>query len=112
MIPVLLAAGAEVNARDKWGHTPSHGAAAHNPSSAKIQALIDAGADPMARDEDGNTPLHFAAKYVHWAFPDLERMGDNDPHAGDVIEALLDAGADPMARDDAGETPWDLRGRQ
>ena len=38
-------AGADVMARDKYGGTPLHWAAAMSSAPANIQALLDAGAD-------------------------------------------------------------------
>ena len=70
MVQVLLAAGAELEVRDKDGVTPLHRAAARHESSAVVQVLLAAGAELEVRDKDGNTPLHWAAKYVHSYFPD------------------------------------------
>ena len=81
-IPVLVAAGANVNARaaSASGHTPLHSAAnKRGESLACIAALLAAGADPnLTTLEMGRTPLHFAAT------------------RGDVrgVAALLAAGAD------------------
>ena len=93
-ITALLDAGADIEARDRWGRTPLHhtaGAGWHSPGV--ITALLDAGADIKARDGNGQTPLHKAAAI------------DTKPG---VITALLVAGADPKARDADGMTPWDL----
>ena len=93
-VTALLDAGADIEARDRWGRTPLHhtaGAGWHSPGV--ITALLDAGADIKARDGNGQTPLHKAAAI------------DTKP-AG--ITALLVAGADPKARDADGMTPWDL----
>ena len=91
-IESLIAAGAEVNARDEGGLTPLHRAAWPNDNPAIIGALVAAGAEVNARGGDGLTPLHVAATAT--ASPA-------------IIEALLDAGADATARDAEGKTPWD-----
>ena len=60
VVACLLAAGANVNARNQnthWGTTPLH-AAAHANQAAIAQMLIDHGADVQALDLDGKTPLH------------------------------------------------------
>ena len=51
-----LKAGAKVNARDKDGSTPLHGAAGHSTYLGVVTALLDAGADPAARDKSDKTP--------------------------------------------------------
>ncbi len=87
---LLLAAGADVNARGfgRDGGTPLHDAAVQGRVSvAKI--LLSAGADVNARDADGLTPLHTAAA---WGHVELARM-------------LLAAGADANAGDNQHQTP-------
>ena len=80
----LLAAGADVMARDNLGDTPLHSLVVGEAT----EALIAAGADAMARNDAGETPLH--------SVPSTSTAG---------VEALIAAGADVMARDNAGETP-------
>ena len=60
VIGALVAAGAEVDARDIYDHTPLHSAARYSGSPAVILALLDAGADTAARSGDGNTPWDYA----------------------------------------------------
>jgi ankyrin repeat protein len=52
---LLLAAGADPNARQQGGFVPLH-AAAQNGDVALVRALLDHGADPKATDDDGRTP--------------------------------------------------------
>ena len=59
VIQPLLAAGADVMARDVSGSTPLHWAALHD-APASIQALLAAGADAKAKDKDGETPWALA----------------------------------------------------
>ena len=97
LIQVLLAAGADVDARDKLGGwTPLHGAANESTWGEDwtevfevIEMLLVAGADPNARSEYGHTPLHFASTSFSLA----------------VIATLLDAGAEVDARNGDGRTP-------
>ena len=83
-----IAAGANIEALDKYGATPLHYAARYGTSEI-VAALLDAGADPKARDKWGQTPMHRAARYATPA----------------TVAALVAAGADPNARDEDGRTP-------
>ena len=56
-VAALLAAGADVNARNRSGLTPLHLAASSNENPAVIGLLLEAGANLEARDDDGDTPL-------------------------------------------------------
>jgi O-glycosyl hydrolase/ankyrin repeat protein len=92
----LIAAGAEVDARDVAGRTPLHWAAwqgysvmENNPTPEVVQLLLDAKADPNAVDEKGRTPLHYAAQML---YPRL-------------YDALLAGGASPQVKDRDGVTP-------
>jgi hypothetical protein len=82
VVALLVAAGADPNARDKRGNSALH--AAHIDAVAR--ALLAAGADPNARNKEGNSALH-------------EVDGDA------VARTLLAAGADPDAQNANGETP-------
>jgi len=58
-ITIILAKGAELEARDKTDRRPLHYAATHNnPQSVNI--LVDKGANVNAQDTSGQTPLHRA----------------------------------------------------
>lgn len=120
---LLLAHGADANARDKFGHTPlffarsaymtqvlvSHGAdvnarrddgttalhkAARNGCRQVARTLIRAGADVNAA-QDGSTPLHVAARRGHWS----------------VVELLVSHGADANTPDSDGDTALALAER-
>jgi uncharacterized protein len=56
---VLLAHGAEVNAKQAGAFTPLH-APAQNNQPEMTRLLLEHGADPLARSADGSTPLDLA----------------------------------------------------
>jgi hypothetical protein len=78
-VRAVLAAGANVHARDEFGQTPLHYAAEHN-SAAVVDALLDAGADVRATAEGGWSVLQYAFR---------------NQHHPEVIPRLLQRGADP-----------------
>jgi hypothetical protein len=100
----LLAAGADVDARNRRGATALHYAAEGTPGSAywdppaqaaMITYLVESGADPNAVDRSGVAPLHRAVR----------------TRCGAAVIALLDAGADPQLANRAGSTPLKLATR-
>ena len=56
-----LAAGTDVNSKDKDGWTPLHEAASEGHKSI-VELLITKGADVNAKDDNGETPLDAAGK--------------------------------------------------
>jgi ankyrin repeat protein len=88
VVPVLLAKGADPNARNNCGRTALMMAAEHDANAEIIRALLAGGADVGAADNDGWTSLMMAA-----------RIGDT----GNVRE-LVAAGADLRARNRDGQS--------
>ena len=90
----LLAAKADVNARDSWGNTPLMLLAKNTRHDAGAAAtaglLLSAGAKVNARNKDGETALHLAIT-----------------NSEAVIKVLLEAGADPELRDNNDRRPED-----
>jgi hypothetical protein len=61
VVKALLARGANVNARDKWGRTALHYAAWNGDiTRANVRLLLNAGANVNAQDREGLTPLMVA----------------------------------------------------
>jgi hypothetical protein len=88
-IETFLKAGADVDARDKFGNTPLIYAAARNPETCNL--LIDNGADVNARNEYGETALITAASTCYGYT--------------ETCEILVENGADLNAADNCGNTP-------
>ena len=93
----LLAAGADVTARNRRGAQPLHSAAVGIPGSSywnpraqaeTIAALIEAGADPNGVDKSGVTPLHRAVR----------------TRCAEAVRVLLEHGADPAQKNNSGST--------
>ncbi|KAL1753665.1 ankyrin repeat-containing domain protein, partial [Schizophyllum commune] len=122
----LIAKGADIDARSRWGNTPLHIAAKDAPVVAC--ALINLGASLTIRDGLGRTPLHLAAEHGNLEVLHLilARKGA-DVHVIDnykrtllhllcgclstsrkdgnyAMELLLENGVDVDARDLNGET--------
>ena len=88
----LLAANADINARDNTGFTVLHAAVLLEDEDI-VKLLIAKGANVNVKSDDGDTPLHVAA-----------RSEDID-----MISLLIAKGADVNARNKKGVTPSDIR---
>ncbi|XP_049770021.1 uncharacterized abhydrolase domain-containing protein DDB_G0269086-like isoform X2 [Schistocerca cancellata] len=120
----LLAAGANVEARDEDMWTALHWAAVRGHENV-VRCLVEGGADVESRDSRRNTPMHWAAYRGHAAVVRLLAASSGDPDAKDkyrltplhyaarqghaeVAAVLLDVGVDRGPWDDYGHLPPDL----
>ncbi len=88
---MLLAAGADANARNDAGESVLYWAAlTGNTDTARV--LVERGADPDGADLRGNTPLHGAADGGHEA----------------TVRFLATRAAEPKAKNREGQTPGDI----
>ena len=94
-VELLLAKGAEVNAKDRYEETPLHRAASEAYWDIVNQLLAE-GAEVNVKDRNGATPLHRAVEKGYRS----------------VVQLLLAKGADVSAKDKYGETPRDLAERK
>ena len=85
---LLIANGANVNAKDKNDWTPLHWAA-RGGHKEKTELLIAAGADVNAKNNSGETALHWAAAHKQ----------------KEIVELLIANGADVNAKDNFGGSP-------
>lgn len=60
-VKALIAAGANVNEKNKHGLTPLHYATSHARADV-VKLLLAAGANVNAKDKSGLTPLHYASE--------------------------------------------------
>jgi Ankyrin repeats (many copies)/Ankyrin repeat len=98
MVQKLIAAGADLRARNRRKDEPLHAASCGSPGShfwnpaaqaATIVCLVESGADPNAINMDGATPLHKAVR----------------TRSAIAVRTLLDCGADPRQKNKSGSTP-------
>lgn len=87
----LIAAGADLDAKDPYGSTPLAIAATFGKTDV-ARALVDAGADPTVANPAGSTALHIAALFGRV----------------EIVKALLAKGAPRFLRDGEGSTAFDI----
>ena len=116
----LIAAGADMAAKDRFGETALHLAATFSHEGV-VMILLEAGADVGAKDEAGDTALHDAAWDGHEGVLKMllhkggdvaatNKNGDTALHSAaangrdELATMLLGAGADLFAKNNAGDT--------
>lgn len=114
----LIAAGVEVNAKNKHGTTPLI-YASYSEQSEIVKLLIEAGADVNAKDNTGNSALTYAyynfeiAKVLVEAGADVNIENEEGPiliqlimdNELDIVKLLVQAGADVNAEDEYNTSP-------
>lgn len=127
IVKILVANGADPNAKDNYGLTPLH----HLIGGKKdhldaIKELVESGADVNAIGSRGRTPVFSAEAAIHLKY--LVRKGADLKHRSEngstvlislisrteleSVEFLLKSGVDPNAQNDAGETALHLLATQ
>ncbi len=101
IVRTLIAAGADVRARNRLGDEPLHSSSVGQPGAPKwnpaaqsetIACLIQAGADPNTLNKTGVAPLHRAVR----------------TRCAAAVQTLIEHGADPALPNKNGSTPLRL----
>jgi ankyrin repeat protein len=92
IIKLLLANGADINAKNKDGNTPLHETQAAVDAEAIINLLLDNGADINATNNQGNTLLNLFTNGSHIRF----------------VKLLVERGAQRDIKNSQGKTALDL----
>ena len=88
-----LAAGVDVNTKDKEGWSPLYHAALYGYYET-VELLISSGADLNSLDEDGFTPLHKAAGQNHWEI--VELLISNGAEVNATVKSGILKGTTPL----------------
>ena len=104
-VTALIAAGADLHAKDAVGMTAlKHAAREHDPGT--IRVLLEAGADVNAEDIHKMTALMWACRVDFIDVdPDLAARGSYINRMAETVRVLIEAGADVNGRDEYGHTP-------
>jgi UDP-N-acetylmuramate--alanine ligase len=100
----LLAAGVEINGRNRRGWTPLH-FAVENRLMEAAKFLLEQGANPNQPDVNGWTPLHLAIDSESVCALQEYVVRGISPSTVEVTSLLLKFGADPNAKANNGESP-------
>ena len=92
---VLIAKGADANAKTKAGETPLHFVLSGSCDVELIKFLVSKGADVNAKNNNGETPLHYAAQRANV----------------EVVKFLVSDGANINAESDFDVTPLHYAGK-
>ena len=136
VVQVLIDAGAEVDAKNKWRDSPLH-LASKRGNMAIVKMLVEAGAEVSATDNKGATCLTMAVQHwhtetvrylvglkdvdvnsavdgdftaLHWAI--TETYGTVGEGRAEMVQVLIDAGADVDTEDNTGRSPLHLASRE
>jgi ankyrin repeat protein len=127
LVELLVARGADVNAKGKYGCSPlcTLSERDYDDSTQVAEFLLAKGADVNAKDEFGDTPLHKAAESERKNLVTLllakgadvnakDRIGRTPLHLAaeakgtDAVALLLGKGVDVNVKDNDGDTPLNL----
>lgn len=123
-IEILLAHGANINARDDTLRTPLF-FAIRKDKTERLKFLLKNGADPNAQANDGETPLHSAMTEGDLSIIELlinagakikikDNWGSTPLHRAvyygkaDAVKFLIEKGANPDAKDNKSKKPLDI----
>ena len=116
VVALLVARGADLNARDALGVT-ALGRAVLSGQSRAMDTLLKAGANPDSVDDGGRTALSYAAEGGNVVLVKALLAAKANPNAGkngsalfattnpEILKLLLAAGANPNSQDQVGRTP-------
>jgi len=115
VVELLLAKGAEVNARDRGCYTPLHYASQRGHKEI-TELLIAKGSNVNAQNKAGDTPLDVALSQNHKEIADLliQKGADVSLHTAaqhgllEKLKELISKGTDVNAKNNAGETALEV----
>ena len=102
----MIAAGADVNAKDKYGYTPLDTGLRQGITDDIVKILIAGGANvnSLSGVVYKSTPLHIAVSPVYQISP-VTSHGRSSSDGAEILKTLIAAGADINVKDSDGKTP-------